>query len=144
MLIKLFGYLIIVLLLNIFYPFFIKLIMSSILIHILLYIFFLKKRIQLASNMVKACIRLRSYRILRKKIFQVINKEIEKSRSFKYYLKYRQFVYLILLDQRNCSDRADIINPFKPITRIFTFRICQVIVIKSNFNSAFSKNFKNF
>jgi len=104
-----------------------KLIMSLVLIKFLADIFFLRKRIQIASDICKSVMRLRSYKILRKRIFRVINSEFEKSSSFKAYIKYREFVYLILHDQRTKSNRAEIVNPIKPILKVLTYKMFQVI-----------------
>ena len=69
--------------------------------------------------------RLRSYQRLNNKISRIIIKEFEKSYTFLLYIKYRQFVFSILENQRDQADRDMIINPIKPITKLFALKILQ-------------------
>lgn len=106
-------------------PFLGKILISAIIIYALIYIAFLKERIHVIMVTVSNVCRLRSYQRLNNKISRIIIKEFEKSYTFLLYIKYRHFVFSILENQRDQADQYMIINPIKPITKLFALKIFQ-------------------
>lgn len=113
-------------------PFIGKLLIIGVIIYTLAYIQFLKQRIHLISITVSSVERLRSYKILRDRIIKIVEKEFQKSLSFLLYRNYRIFVYRILQDQRELAEQDRLINPLKPLTKVFTLRIFQVNLANMN------------
>ena len=107
------------------FPFLGKFLISAIIIYALIYIEFLKRRLHLISITVSNVYRLRSYQRLRHKISKIIGREFEKSHTFIFYLKYRKFVFSIYEHQRDQADQDVIVNPIKPITKVFALKIIQ-------------------
>ena len=113
-------------------PFVGKLLIIGVIIYTLSYIQFLKQRIHLISITVSSVERLRSYKILRERIIKIVEKEFQKSLSFLLNRNYRIFVYRILQDQREHAEQDRLINPLKPLTKVFTLRIFQVNLANMN------------
>ena len=116
-------------------PFLGKFLISAIIIYALIYIHFLKERVHLISVTVSYVYRIRSYQRLKNKIGRIFDKEFGKSYSFLLYLKYRQFVFEIFEHQREQAEQDIIVNPMKPITKLFALK---------KFQDAFKKVFIQF
>ncbi len=93
---------------------------------ILLYLYFLQKRMKISRVIFDGAFRLRAYKSLNKRINRVLESEFSASKTFKFYKNYRKYILRCMLIQRNLTNQYIIANQFYPFSKVFSFCFVQV------------------
>ena len=103
-----------------------KFLLATFFTSLLLYLYFLQKRMKISTIIFKGAFRLRAYKTLNLRINRVLESEFCASKTFKFYKNYRKYILRCMLNQRNLTNQYIIANQFYPFSRVFSLCFIQV------------------